>query len=813
MTRYLKLLTAFFVVVMLAACGGGGGSAGTTPTEGSSSGAPPAAGPGTALVADIAVYTDKVSISNAGTDKVTVTVVAVNVNRNAVAGATVGISADKNSVFQPSGDAVTDASGTYSGILTLGSDRTNRLITITATVNGISKQTTVQVADIAGPGPVPVSVADFALLTDKPSIANTGTDTAVLTVVAVDANRNVVAGAAVSVAAGQNAIFTPTGTSNLTSASGIFTGTLSAGSDKTLRTIMVQVTVNGIVKQTSLDVVLPPPPAPTPVATTPPGATTTTPTTPPVPVVVPVTDMVLFLDKATINNSGTDKAQLTVIALDVNRNVVSGATVLVTTDQNSVFIPAGGSTTNAQGTYLGSVFIGSDKSNRTITITVTINGIIKRTSVQVIGSKLTVQAQPNILAPGQTGTVSALLQDASLNAIVGATVTLSGSVPGVAGQTLVTDFSGQASTSFTAPATTGTFTIGATGNGVTAATAQVQVVTAGVIPNAVIPAGAFPSLSASPNVLAVNSVGSTSNRSTLRFLFLDSAGNPVTNVRVRFDDLTTGLAAIGSSITSGTQTLTTDASGVVTAQYIAGQNSSPTNGVTISACYSATDPVPPKTCTAAQSVNVTLTVAGAALAVSIGDDNVLSTGPGTYIKKFAITVADSAGRAVANAPVDISLDLTHYGKSTRWSNPGLPTVPTSLTADATIPPAGTATTFYWCQNEDTNRNGVADLGENRDGSVDANGQPTLQPRRSDMIISYNDPTVTTTNASGILIIKVEYSQRYGGWLAYRVRVTANVAGSQGLAERPFVTDVLQGDVGNGSFLTPAYGVNNCTTAN
>ena len=82
-----------------------------------------------------------------------------------------------------------------------------------------------------------------------------------------------------------------------------------------------------------------------------------------------------------------------------------------------------------------------------------------------------------------------------------------------------------------------------------------------------------------------------------------------------------------------------------------------------------------------------------------------------------------------------------------------------------------------------------------------------------MIISYDSPSVTTTNASGILIIRVEYSQRYGGWLAYRVRVTANVAGSQGMAERPFVTDVLQADVANGSFRTPAYGVNNCTTAN
>jgi hypothetical protein len=812
MTRYFKLLVAFYFAAMLAACGGGGGSAGTTTTGGTGSGSTPTLTP-TALVADLAIYTDKTTIANSGTDKVVVTVVAVNANRNALAGASITVAADKNSVFAPDA-ASTDSAGTYTGALTIGSDRSNRLITITATANGVTKQTTVQVADIATTGPTPVSVADFALLTDKSSITNTGTDTAVLTVVAVDAKRNVVAGAAVSVSAGQNAIFTPNGTTNLTNASGIFSGTVSAGSDKSLRTIQLQVTVNGITKSTPLDVVLPSVVIPT----TPGSGTTTTPTGP---VIVPVTDMVLFMDKPSITNSGTDKGQLTVIALDVNRNVVSGATVAVTTDQNSVFIPTAGTTTNAQGTYTGNVFIGSDKSNRTITVTVTINGIVRRTSVQVIGSRLTIQAQPSTLAPGQSGTISALLQDSSLNAIPGATITLGGTVPGIAGQTVVTDFSGQASQTFTAPAANGSYSIGATGNGVSAAPSQIQVVTAGVVPNAVIPAGAVPSLSASPNVLAVNTVGSTSNRSNLRFLFLDgsglplTSGRPVTNVRVRFDDITTGLAALGSSITSGTQTLITDNSGVVTAQYISGQNSSPTNGVTIRACFSAIDPVPaPAACQVSGNyVDTTLTVAGAALAVSIGDDNVLSSVTGTYIKRFAITVADSAGKAVANAPVDISLDLTHYGKSTKWGSQSLSTVPTLLTADATVAASGTSTTFYWCHNEDLNRNGVADVGENVDNSVDANGQPTLQPRRSDMIISYDDPLVTTTNASGVLIIRVQYSQRYGGWLAYKVRVTANVAGSQGLAERAFVTDVLQGDVPNGSFLTPAYGVNNCTTAN
>jgi hypothetical protein len=464
MIRHLKLIAALFIAAMLAACGGGGGSAGTTSSGGGTPTTP--GGTATAQVADIAIYTDKSSSANLGTDKVTVTVVAVNGNRNAVTGAVVTVSADKNSVFTPSGDAATDSTGTYTGVLTIGSDRTNRLITITATSNGISKQTTVQVADIAGPGPNPVSVADFAVLTDKPSIANNGVDTAVLTVVTVDANRNVVAGAAVTVAAGANAIFTPSGTSNLTNAQGIFSGTISAGSDTSLRAIPITVTVNGIVKTTSLTVTLPASPTPSN-----PNPTTTTPAGP---VVVPVTDMVLFMDKTSINNSGSDQAKLTVQALDSSRNVVSGATVAVTTDGNSVFIPTGGNTTNAQGTYTGNVFIGSDKSNRAITISVTINGIVRRTSVQVIGSKLSVQAQPSTLAPGQAGTISALLQDSSLNPIGGTTVTLTGTLPGAVGQTAVTDFSGQASFNFTAPSTTGTFTIGATGSGVTAAITQVK---------------------------------------------------------------------------------------------------------------------------------------------------------------------------------------------------------------------------------------------------------------------------------------------------------------------------------------------------
>jgi hypothetical protein len=217
--------------------------------------------------------------------------------------------------------------------------------------------------------------------------------------------------------------------------------------------------------------------------------------------------------------------------------------------------------------------------------------------------------------------------------------------------------------------------------------------------------------------------------------------------------------------------------------------------------------------------------------VSIGDDNLLQSVSGTYIKDFVVTVADSAGRAVANAPVDISVDLTHYGKGEYSYTSGttsaayfdasgnpvssLQVVPASLTGayptSTTVP--GSTTGRVWCANEDTNRNGNVDSGENIDGSTDSNGQATLEPRKSDLLVSYKSASVTTTNSSGVLLIQVQYSQRFGSWIAYKVRVTANVAGSQGMAERLFVTDVIAGDVPNGSFRLPPYGVNSCSTAN
>jgi hypothetical protein len=537
------------------------------------------------------------------------------------------------------------------------------------------------------------------------------------------------------------------------------------------------------------------------------------------PATAKVANFVLLLDRSTLPNSGTTTAKLSVLAVDSNNNVAPGAAVTVSTDANSIFTP-GASVTDAQGLYTGQIGVGGDKSDRQVVASVTVNGITKQTSLRVIGSKLLLQAVPPTPAPGQSVAVTMTLQDAVANPIPGATLTLGGTIPALQNRTVTTDLSGSATVSFVAPATAGSYTISATGSGVSSADYQLQVFTS-TVTVAVIPVGAAPSLSASPNVLTVNAPNTNTSKSTLRFLFLDASNRPIPNVRVRFDDVTSGLPRVGASISSGTTTLYTDASGTVSAQYIAGQNSSPTNGVTVNACYSATDFASTNDCPA--KISATLTVAGQALAVSIGDDNLMQKGTGTYIKRFAVTVADSAGRAVANAPVDISVDLTHFGKGFAKDTGGgltdIPNPPSDPLAasplDRTVTPTLIGPIFrVWCPNEDVDRNGNFDPGiDFNTGSVDSNGQPTLEPRKSDLIVSYDDPTVTATNSSGILIIKVEYSQRFATWLAYKVRVTANVSGSEGMAERLFVTHFIEGDEKNGSFLVPPYGQASCDSPN
>jgi hypothetical protein len=106
-------------------------------------------------------------------------------------------------------------------------------------------------------------------------------------------------------------------------------------------------------------------------------------------------------------------------------------------------------------------------------------------------------------------------------------------------------------------------------------------------------------------------------------------------------------------------------------------------------------------------------------------------------------------------------------------------------------------------NEDWNRNGFLDTGSGED----INSDGSIQPKKAEVIVSYVNGN--KTDANGQLLVQVSYGQNMGGWLAYTLRATTGVAGSEGDAAKSYVTDVLQGDVANGSFRTPPFGSNSC----
>ena len=177
----------------------------------------------------------------------------------------------------------------------------------------------------------------------------------------------------------------------------------------------------------------------------------------------------------------------------------------------------------------------------------------------------------------------------------------------------------------------------------------------------------------------------------------------------------------------------------------------------------------------------------------MGDNNKLEKGNSelTYIKKFDVAVADAAGNAVPNAQISASVDLRFYRKAA-----GI-----ALVNDA----IGYITPPAICANEDANRNGLLDASE------DINGNGKIEPRKADVIISYVGGQVT--GANGRTVIQVEYPQSVAYWIDYAVKVTTNVAGSEGSVEKVYLTEALKEDVENGSFLKPPYGAQGCTSPN
>ncbi len=777
MLRRVSRWLAALAVCTLAACGGGGsGEAGTSVFAGSAStgtgigsGTTTGSTNKTAQANDLVLTLSATSVANNGSESVVATATAIDVNRNAVAGVPVTISVNANAIATASG-AQTNTAGVVTAAIGPGSDRSVRTITVTATSGSISKTTTLDVRDAGGTGSV---AADLILVLSSPSIANNGTQSVTATATALDAKRNVLAGAEVSLSVDANALIAPSGlTSDDT---GVVTGAIGVGSDRTNRTITVTAKSGGVTRTAQLQVTD--------------AVVTGTPV---------AADLSLVLSAPKLNNGGTNTIAATVTAVDANRNALAGIPVTVRVDSSAV-ATVSSTTTNAQGQVVAAVGIGADRSNRVVTVTATSAGLTRTASFTVEGADLRASLAPRVTA-GTTGNqIEYTLVDTNALPMAGQSITVT--APGMPSATGSTDFNGKFVHTYIAPSATVTFTA------VAAGASKVSLVEVGS--GAVDQAPSMPmsaSVTPSPSVVSVNLAGGSTNQTELRALFYGANNQPIPRVRARFDLDGNANSTDGVVSWLGGTYAYSDTSGVARGTFTPGLRSSPTNGITVRVCYDVND-FDSSTCP--NQAKATLTVTQEALAVSIRTNEFVKEGAAklTYIKEYVVMVVDSAGQAKADVLITPSVDLPAYYKGyfdwsdaeSRWviQPNGIPSLGSFLASSENYQwnEAGrnwvklAATLQPSCPQEDVNRNGVREASR-YDAAVaapllsareeDLNWNGDLDARKSDVAIKMVGSA--KTDANGLAVVQIEYGRDLATWVDYVITVTASgVSGTEARA--------------------------------
>jgi hypothetical protein len=505
---------------------------------------------------------------------------------------------------------------------------------------------------------------------------------------------------------------------------------------------------------------------------------------------VKASDLSIALSAPTLANNGQDKITATVTAVDANRNALANIPVTVSVDADAVASVSAAKTSD-KGEVIATVGTGSSRSNRVVTVTA-VSGTLSRTATfQVVGAKLTARLTPAVIAPSAAGLVEFILVDGNSNPMPGQSIVIQG-VGGVESSGM-TGLNGDFKYSYSAPSTAGEITIRGTAGGATTTQTVLVQADSSSVPNAV---GVVNSatVSANPSVVQVNSEG-TENRTELRALFIGANNAPIKNIRARFD-LAGDVNSIGGAITSGTNVVYSTANGIATTAYVPGGRSSPTDGVTVRVCW---DYVDFALGTCPNSAVNTLTVIAEPLSVSIGtDDKIESDSTGlAYVKRYLVQVNDSSGLAKANVTISPSVDLTTYRKGFRVWNP--------TGTLQWLQPAGNGSV---CENEDINRNGVAETYGS--AKEDANGNNQLDPRKADVLLSFENGNRTDTK--GQLVLRLTYHKSVGGWLDYTILVAASgVLGTEGRAALSGVLPVAADDITDPlhapAFVSSPYGLN------
>ncbi|QNM97654.1 beta strand repeat-containing protein [Chitinimonas koreensis] len=361
------------------------------------------------------------------------------------------------------------------------------------------------------------------------------------------------------------------------------------------------------------------------------GTTNPTPTPTPAPVIGKV---FLSASQKSVKTDNSDSATITATVLDANNTAISGASLTFKTTSGQLVVPSGtGAVSDASGKIVATYSAGSDRSNRTDTITVSAaNGVSAQLPITVSGTQLTLTAGSTALtAPSGSTPLTATLVDAGNNPIsstpiqltaagtgtvslsasslqTGEQVTVTGSATGVSTVT-ASALGAQASVNFTVTGgSTGAF-------GITSPAAAVSNLTTGSDLSIVINA---PGLSTVRVATTLGTLTDTNSAATGSFINAAVVGNTAT---VKFNSSVAGMAIV---------------------QVTNPNDASITGSVTIA--------VSPPVSSAA---NISLQGNPSTIPISTGSTkNSLS---------LRATVTTAAGQPVANVPVQFQLENTVGG--------------------------------------------------------------------------------------------------------------------------------------------------------
>lgn len=531
--------------------------------------------------------------------------------------------------------------------------------------------------------------------------------------------------------------------------------------------------------------------------------------------------LVISLSKSSLKDIASDTLTATITAIDASRNAIAGAPISVSVDGNAI-VHVSGQSADQTGSVTATIAPGQDLSNRVVTITAVSGTITQTASFPIIGANVDATVTPggNLIA-GDTASVRVVVTDANQNPMPNQQVSIS--APGIAPGNGVTGQNGDFTYSFGVPASVGSFPLTITAAGAPKTDALNIVAAGGSTPPASINVLSA-SVSANPTVVSINTAGDTTNQTTVSAVFVGANNARVPNVRVRFD-LNGDVNSIGGTFTAGTSMIFSDPNGVASTNYIPGQIASPTNGVTVRACWDYND-FAVGTCP--NQTTATLTVVAQALKVSIGTNNKVGVNPLTFYKDYVVVVNDAAGQAVKGVLVTPSLDLTAFykgyydGNSTGGVLTGVYYYhnttgdgPYAWNGTTWVDHAGDPNTTFACPNEDQNRNGVLELNEdlNKSGKLDPSGVTITALDSSGVPVSGG----YQTDASGLMYIRIEYPQSAATWIDFAITATAKVAATEGkavyLGTLPAPSEQLKDGNNPPAFANSPYGKTpGCTNA-